>query len=266
MFKFLKIKNLHPTWTDPEIAEEAAATSSRPHGGKNMSLSNEGIAKLTSKIVSRFNNKTIDKIAGGGCSNLSENFWGIGTKFSEGKRLNFDHTDAYMSSNKLTFCRIGEGNIEKTHDQVSARLGLSITSPESVYLNRAARIWMKEKIRQRTDIYKQARTFAKLSKDHRMGKVDAKSLHRSGKVPIMESAKSTVESANHKGPRKLPTCSICKSVGHRANGCKMPPDTKRRVTELVDIDLSLLILADACGIRPSKRRKQIELVPVDEWI
>ena len=99
-----------------------------------------------------------------------------------------------------------------------------------------------------------------------MGKVDAKSLHRSGKVPIMESAKSTVGSANNKGPRKLPTCSICKSVGHRANGCKMPPDTKRRVTKLVDIDLLLLILADACGIRPSKRRKQIELVPVDEWI
>ena len=112
-----------------------------------MSLSNEGIAKLTNKIVSRFNNKTIDKIAGGGCSNLSENFWGAATKFSEGKHLNFDHTDAYISCNKLTLCRIGERNIEKTHDNVSAQLGLRVTSPESVYLNSAAKKRAKEKIR-----------------------------------------------------------------------------------------------------------------------
>ena len=78
----MKVKNLHPTWTDHEIVEEAVATSSRPHGGNNMSLSDDGIGNLTSKIISRFNNKTIDKIAGGGCSNLSENFWGIATKFS----------------------------------------------------------------------------------------------------------------------------------------------------------------------------------------
>ena len=76
----MKVKNLHPTWTDHEIAEETAATSSRPHGSKNMSLSDNGIAKLTNKIILQFNNKTIDKIAGGGCSNLSENFWGVATK------------------------------------------------------------------------------------------------------------------------------------------------------------------------------------------
>ena len=95
---FLKVKNAHPNWSHNEIAEEAALTSSRPHGGKNMSLSKLGIEKLTSKILARFNLKTIDKIAGGGCSNLSENFWGVGTKFSKGKRLNFDHMDAYIIS------------------------------------------------------------------------------------------------------------------------------------------------------------------------
>ena len=46
---FLKVKNAHPNWSDDEIAAEAALTSSRPHGGKNMSLSSDGIAKLTSK-------------------------------------------------------------------------------------------------------------------------------------------------------------------------------------------------------------------------
>ena len=145
---YLKVKNLHPKWTDHKIAEETVATSSRPHDGKNTSLSEEGIVKLTSKILSQFYNKIIDKIAGGGCSNLSENFWGISTKFSKGKRLNFDHTDAYISCNKLTFCRIRERNIEKTHGNVSTRLGWSITSPESMYLNSAAKKRAKEKIRQ----------------------------------------------------------------------------------------------------------------------
>jgi len=263
---FLKEKIKHPTWTDVEIAEEAALTSSRPHGGKNMSLSDAGIEKLTSKILSRFNSKTIDKIAGGGCSNLSENFWGVTTKFSEGKRLNLDHTDAYISCNKLTFCRIGEGNIEKTHDNVSARLGLSVTSPESTYLGIAAKKRSREKIRQTSARYKQSRTFAKLSKDHRMGKVDAKSLHRSGKVLLTECAKSSVGINKKLDPKKPPTCSICKGTGHRSNACKLPLDNKRRVAELVDISVECLHVVDTCVIRASKRRKPMDLVPIDDWI
>ena len=31
---FLKAQQMHPTWTDDKIAEEAAIISSRPHGGK----------------------------------------------------------------------------------------------------------------------------------------------------------------------------------------------------------------------------------------
>jgi len=111
---------MHPTWNDDEIAEEAAITSRRPHERKKMSLSEAGIAKLTSKILSRFNINTIDKIAGGGCSIFSENFWGVCTKFSEGKHLNLDHTDAYISINNLALCRIGVGNIQSTHNNVSA--------------------------------------------------------------------------------------------------------------------------------------------------
>ena len=87
-----------------------------------MSLSDAGIAKLTSKILYCVNSKNIDKMAGGGCSNLLENFWGVCTKFSKRKHLNLDHTDACILCNKLTFCRIGVGNIEKTHDNLSTRL------------------------------------------------------------------------------------------------------------------------------------------------
>jgi len=226
-----------------------------------MSLSFEGIAKLTSKILSCFNAKTIDKIAGGGCSNLSENFWGVNTKFSEGKRLNFDHTDAYISCNKLTFCRIGTGNIEKTHDDVSAWLGLRLTSPECLYLTPAGKKRAREKLRQTSDAYTQSRVFAELSKDHRMGKVDARKLHRPGKVPLTETAKS-----NCTGPWKVATCSICKQIGHRSNGRRMPPDSKCRVTDLGEFDSELLTLVDNTNIKPAKRRKQLDLLSIDDWM
>ena len=197
---------------------------------------------------------------------MSENFWGVTTKFSEGKRLNFDHTDAYITCNKLTFCRIGVGNIVNTHDDVSARLGLSVTSPESVYLTRAGKKRAREKLRQRSDSYKQSRIFAKLSKDHRMGKVNARKLHRSGKVPLTKSAKSKVGDTSPKASRKVSTCSICKQIGHRSNSCRLPPVSKRPIVDLCDVDIHMIKMCDRIGIKPAKRRKQLDLVSIDDWI
>ena len=91
--KFLKVQKEHPEWEEDDIAKQAAVETNQSHCGKNMSLSDEGIYILNTKIGLRFNEKTIDKIAGGGCSNLSENFWNMNTKFSQGKCLCLDHTD-----------------------------------------------------------------------------------------------------------------------------------------------------------------------------
>ena len=60
-------------------------------------------------------------------------FGNMNTKFSEGKRLCLDHTDAWVVMDFLSFCRKGDGNIEQTHDQVSDRLCLPLTSPEIQY-------------------------------------------------------------------------------------------------------------------------------------
>ena len=46
---------------------------------------------------------TIDKYARGGCSNLSENFWGGNIKFTEGKGLKMDLADGWEIVNKLNF-------------------------------------------------------------------------------------------------------------------------------------------------------------------
>ena len=76
----------------------------------------------------QFNKKTIDKAAKEGCSNLAESFWSVVTKFSHHNGVNQDHSDHYEVSNRLAFIRIGIGNVEKAHGQVSAKLGLPISS------------------------------------------------------------------------------------------------------------------------------------------
>ena len=264
--KYLVVKNEYPDLDERKIAEEAMARSHRPFGGKNMSLSHEGIETLTNKIRQRFNAKSIDRIARGGCSNLSESFWNMNTKFSEGKRLNEDHTDSYVVTNKLTFCRIGDGNIEKTHYQVSNRLGLPITSTERKHQTAAAKTRKRIKEYQSSPEFKNVRSLSKMSKDHRMGKIDAKKVHRSGKVPLDESATCCVDTKTKAKARKSPICSICKQGGHTKAKYKMPPECKRPAIDFANLDLDYLELTDEYGIKAPKRRKILDLVNEYDWI
>ena len=87
------------------------------------------------------------------------------TKFSEGKRLNDDHADSYEIHNKIAFCRIGNGNVVKTQDQVCAKLGLTTSSVGRRHQAVAAK--KREKVRkyQETHTLKAARSLAKMSRD-----------------------------------------------------------------------------------------------------
>ena len=123
---YIKVKRERPDWDASAIAVAAAQSSKRPLE-KPMSLTTDGISIITTEIKKRFNNKTIYKVAKAGCSNLAENFWSVVTKFSHHKGINQDHSDHFEVSNKAAFIRIGNGNVEKAHDQVSAKLGLPIS-------------------------------------------------------------------------------------------------------------------------------------------
>jgi hypothetical protein len=50
----------------------------------------------------------------------------------------------------------------------------------------------KNKLYQKSDSAKKIRTIAKITRLHKMGKVERKKCHRSGKVPLHEDAKSNV--------------------------------------------------------------------------
>ena len=146
----LKVRKRHPTWSKDQVAMQAASELKR---NTNMSLSPRGIAIVIAVLKKRFNEKTIDNMARGGCSNLSESFWNVNTKFSEGKRLNLDLTDAWIIVNKLTFCRIGEGNVAKTHDEVSDKMCLPITSQELLFQTVAGKKRARDKARQSTPAF-----------------------------------------------------------------------------------------------------------------
>ncbi len=262
---YLRVQNAHPDWTPQQVAEQASQDSHRPTG-KNMSLSEQGKAQIYAEIRKRFNENTIDSIAENGCSNRSENFFNANTKFSQGKRLNQDLSDLWEKINQLTFCRLGDGNIEKTHDQVSQRMGLPIHRTERRHQTKAVKKRERDQKRQKSEKYKKSRSLAKMTKDLRMGKVDARKMYKSGKVPLTESAKSSVGKSSQKKPKKQGTCSNCKLPGHTRTTCKLPPQRKRVATELGLFDANTMEIAEANGIKAPKRRKQLDLVDIDDWI
>ena len=261
---FLKVKNEHPEWSEDRIAAQAAEETNRPHEGKDMSLDEDGMKALTAEIMARYSEESLEKLALGGCSNLSENFWGMNTKFSEGKRLNQDHSDLWEIINYLSFCRKGDGNIDNTHDEVSEKLSLPITSPELRHQKIFGKKRKYDQHRQATEDYHRTRTLAKISKAYKMGKLEAKKCHKSGKVPLGESAKSSVGDAKVEKAKAPRCCGSCNQPGHTVVRCKMPQAPKAQPTGLFDWDIDALSLADELNIQPKKAK--LNLLAAEDWV
>jgi hypothetical protein len=263
---YLKIQNLHPDWDEHSITVAAASESNRPLNGKPMSLSEDGILTITKEINKRFNKFTIDKISTGGCSNLAKSFWSVATKFSQGKRLIQDHSDHYEVSNKTAFIRIGAGNVQKTHDKISTKFGLPISSTSRRHHALHQRKMEKNRAYFATEKANTKRFIAKMTRLHKMGLVEKTKCHRTGKVPLKEDAKSWagVSASRKRDSCKRPSCSICKQVGHNRTQCLVPPTANRSKVELVPFD----IIDDSIVRRPGKLGKKdlVEMVSADDWI
>lgn len=77
--------------------------------------------------------------------NLSKQFWGGNIKFTVGKFLNLSHTDGRITANRLNFCRIGEANIAKIHDDVLGQPCLHTTTQEKKHHIEAQKKHTKKK-------------------------------------------------------------------------------------------------------------------------
>ena len=234
---FAKVKSENPTMSNNEVEAEAAKQSTRCH---KLSLDKKGISDVTNILLKRFGPKSIDNSAAGGCSNFSEAFWNCLTKFTEGKRINVDHTDLWTSVNQLVFIRSGNGNIEQTHQDISEQLSLPLSSISQQYRKRADEKQTKDQARAKSEQAKQARCISKITKSARMGKEEAKdrrSRYKTEKVKLSETQTSTMR----KAPRSVPRCSKCGQPGHTKRSCKMPAAPKKRTyTKLLDFGIEEL--------------------------
>ena len=92
---FRIIQKENPTEHDA-THKDLHAQSSR-YGGKNMSLTNNGIETLTKVIIKRFKEKSLDKLSMLPWVNNCEHFFRFTKKHSKGKRKCLNHTDLWIN-------------------------------------------------------------------------------------------------------------------------------------------------------------------------
>lgn len=219
--RYTEIRNQNPTWPEDKIQQEYASTAIR-FGGRCMELSYDGVRVIQAELMRRFNDKNIDKIAEMSCSNDCEGFYSVLAKFSEGKRLNLEHTDLWRNMIMLVFCRTGM--IEDCHQELSQLLNLEITTIEVMALMKRKKKRKGNKARSGSKAGKQARIDAKVTNTIRMGKEDSKKRHKSGKL---STTKPTEPKVKH--------CTKCDQNGHAARDCPvLKPKRKRKKVPAVD--------------------------------
>lgn len=123
------------------------------------------------------------------------------------------YTDLWKSMLLLSFCRAG--NIERTHQEMSAILNLDVLEPERKHMERWNRKRKRDGERNNSEGGKKKRHESKAVKDKVMMKEDSKKRHRSAKVSVKESA------AVGRKKRSV-TCASCKQSGHNRAACPLP--------------------------------------------
>ena len=244
---YFQIKSENPGWSEEQVQEAYAGETVR-FGGKYMDLSEYGIGVLQKEIKKRFNDKNIDKLAKLLSSNPCEGFFGIGSKFTQGKRLNLDQTDLWKSILLLIFCRVG--HIDDIHKELSNLLGLDITTAELQWLKNASVKREKVSSQAVSDEGKKRRHEAKCTLAVRTGKDSAKTeCHKTDKVDTTKSAKSKVKTTVKK-------CTKCGHEGHRTQECPMNKNDKKR---------KALINWDTIYATPAKIQCTKATISWDNW-
>ena len=176
------------------------------------------------------------------------------TMFSEGKRLNLDQTDIWKCMVELSVCITGEGNIERTHEELSQILSIPVTSIEEMFMERQMKERQRKYMQNNGAEGKLRRHKSSLVKARTMGKESAKKeCHRSSKVPMEESAKA-------QKPKPPKMCGNCKQQGHTARLCPMPKQKKRTNVEILDWDDIEMKLLSRCAKKPRVGKERVDLL------
>jgi hypothetical protein len=106
---------------------------------------------------------------------------------TEGVRLNTEYTDLWESFLEYTFCIAGD-NSDKTDSEMSNLLNLVYTTEENNASAVAQMLCLKSLACINSPDGRMKRGRTKGTQKFQMGKIDATLIHRSGKVPLKETA------------------------------------------------------------------------------
>ena len=167
---------------------------------------------------------------------------------TEGKRLNTEHTDLWEFFLEYPFCIAGD-NSDRTDREMSNLLNLVYTTEEKNASAVAQMLRLKSRARTNSPEGRMKWSRAKGTKKFQMGKIDAKLTHRSGKVPLKETASASITHYLK-----------CKMSGHSSSHCPMPKMVKRRRKDVnwYSEDCSL----QSCTMS-SKHNRKLQLNQID---
>jgi len=199
-------------------------------GGKLLSVGEAGQKRLSKVITSRVMEKNINRLAFILSSNLSENFFGMLIKYSEGKRLYFGQSDSTE-----VFMNWVAGMQANPHlgDQVLEKLGAPLTEIRVQQIQKKEKKQELDRKRKRTEQYNNRRIAHKQIQLHQLGKdLVSRDRHKRDKLPPTEDCRGSAKKVACKKkatramhPKKssaLRKCSNCGSTVHIKSQCPEP--------------------------------------------
>ncbi|KAL7545104.1 hypothetical protein ACHAWF_008471 [Thalassiosira exigua] len=197
--------------------------------GKVMSMGKSGQETCYKEISKRLDESNIDRVAATMTSNGCENFFGMLSKYSHGKRIFWGQSDSWEI---FQFLVAGKKSDDHFEDAVQAYDGIVSSAVRDVNLARQVRKKQRDRLRQQTDAYKQRRKVRQYAKIKDVVKnKSASARHRSNKLSPKDSCTSQKPKVQKQSTRKRkPRCKNCQ-LAH-SGPCIEPsyPESKKKKT------------------------------------
>ena len=200
--------------------------------GRSMNISLIGQNEIKTIISSRITVDNIDKLAEIMSSNLCELYFGVLNKFSEGKRLNLDHADAWQIMQLFVAGILSD---KEYTNRVSTDIGINKNTISNIKLSKMVSKKKYHSDYKRTEAAIFRRKLSKQGKNLLLGRnAKDKSRHIPDKLLI----KSTPKKRKKKSTSET-KCSNCGRPGHTKSDCmeviKKPTKKKRKTADGVSV-------------------------------
>eukprot|EP00980_Cylindrotheca_fusiformis_P003260 scaffold735_cov116-Cylindrotheca_fusiformis.AAC.30 len=181
-----------------------------------LKLNEVGIRKVQDEILKRFNKQSLMNLSKKRNTNLAESFWGMQTKYSEGKRLNQNYSKSWEDGLALCILRLSDDTTYPTL-RLQERLGIPISIAQDYILENLVRLRSKRKEAKQHEQYKQTRRLTKVLKKYHGSNSAKKYRYKQEQVKP-----ETTKLKTKRKQRSSPSCGNCGDPGHTKRFCDAP--------------------------------------------